>query len=66
MAIIALLVILAIAAITAWLLLRGKTQEMPVKVMMFVGYFWLITFLQLLTFGLVYFISNRFFDIQLV
>jgi hypothetical protein len=50
----------------ALLLIRGKSQDKPVKVMMFVGFFWLITFLQLLAFGLVYFVAKRFFDIQLV
>lgn len=65
-AIIALLIILGIAGLMAMLLIRGKNQEKAVKVMMFVGYFWLITFLQLLAFGLVYFVAKRFFDIQLV
>lgn len=65
-AIVALLVVLGIAGLIALLLIRGKSQDKPVKVMMFVGYFWLITFLQLLAFGLVYFVAKRFFDIQLV
>jgi hypothetical protein len=65
-AIVALLVVLGIAGLIALLLIRGKSQDKPVKVMMFVGYFWLITFLQLLAFGLVYFLAKRFFDIQLV
>lgn len=66
LAIVTLLVMLGIAGLIALLLIRGKSQDKPVKVMMFVGYFWLITFLQLLAFGLVYFVSKRFFDIQLV
>lgn len=66
MVIMALLGLLVVAAALAWLLIRDKTQETPVKVMMFVGYFWLITFLQLLAFGLVYFLAKRFFDIQLI
>ena len=65
-AIVALLVVLGIAGLIALLLIRGKSQDKPVKVMMFVGYFWLLTFLQLLAFGLVYFVAKRFFDIQLV
>jgi hypothetical protein len=65
-AIVALLVVLGIAGLIALLLIRGKSQDKPVKVMMFVGFFWLITFLQLLAFGLVYFVAKRFFDIQLV
>lgn len=63
--IMALLGLLTVAAALAWLLIRGKAQETTVKVMMFVGYFWLITFLQLLAFGLVYSLAKRFFDIQL-
>lgn len=66
LAIVTLLVVLGIAGLIALLLIRGKSQDKPVKVMMFVGYFWLITFLQLLAFGLVYFVAKRFFDIQLV
>jgi hypothetical protein len=61
MAIAGLLGILLISAVIAWWLVRQKPQERPVKIMMFVGYFWLSTFLQLLLAVLLYFGWQRFF-----
>lgn len=61
MAIIALLGILLMSTVCGWWLVRRKTEENPVKVMMFVGYFWLLTFAQVLLFTALYFIHQRFF-----
>lgn len=60
-AILALLVIMLISTACSWWMIRRKDQEKPVKIMMFVGYFWLLTFLQLFLFALLYFIGQRFF-----
>ena len=54
-AIVALLVVLGFAGLIALLLIRGKSQDKPVKVMMFVGYFWLSAFLQLLLLAGIYY-----------
>ena len=53
-------VLLLSAAGAVWLS-RRKIAEKPVKVMLFVGYFWLLTFLQLSFFALLYFLLQRFF-----
>lgn len=60
-AITALLLILMLSAVLGWLQVRRKVVERPVKIMMFVGYFWLNTFLQLLLVSGVYFLNQRFF-----
>ena len=44
-------------------MIRRKDQEKPVKIMMFIGYFWLLTFLQLLLAALLYYIGRRFFSL---
>jgi hypothetical protein len=59
-AIAVLLAILLISAVVGWWLAGRKTQEAPVKIMMFVGYFWLSTFLQLLLAVLLYLGWQRF------
>ncbi|QPK65095.1 hypothetical protein IVG45_09250 [Methylomonas sp. LL1] len=60
-AIIALLVVMLISTVSSWWMIRRKEQEKPVKIMMFIGYFWLLTFLQLFLFATLYFIGHRFF-----
>lgn len=60
-AIMVLLGILAVSSVFGWWLSRRKTAEKPVRVMMFVGYFWLLTFLQLLLAALLYYIARHFF-----
>lgn len=60
-AIIALLLVLLISTLCSWWMIRRKTQEKPVKIMMFIGYFWLLTFLQLFLLAAYYFIGQRFF-----
>jgi len=61
-AILALLgVMLLSAAVSGWLI-RRNPQERAVKVMMFVGYFWLLTFLQLLVLALWYYLRQHYFD----
>lgn len=56
-----LLAILLVSALSAWWLVSGKDAENPVKVMMFVGYFWLLTFFQLLVAVICYLGWQRFF-----
>lgn len=56
-----LLGILAASSVSGWWLSGRKAVEKPVRVMMFVGYFWLLTFLQLLLAALLYYIARHFF-----
>lgn len=56
-----LLGMLAVSSVLAGWLSRRKAAEKPVRVMMFIGYFWLLTFLQLLLATLLYYIGQRFF-----
>lgn len=55
-----LLAVLLIATGLAWFLSRHKTLDKPVRVMLFVGYFWLATFVQLLL-VVVFHYATRFF-----
>ena len=59
--ILALLLVLALSALGGWWLSAGKTAEKPVRVMMFVGYFWLLAFVQVLLLAAVYFVKQHFF-----
>ncbi len=43
-----------ISTLSGWLLSRSKTAETPVKVMLFVLYFWGSAFIQLIIFALLY------------
>lgn len=56
-----LLGILALSSLLGWWLSRRKAVEKPVQVMIFIGYFWLLTFLQLLLAALLYYIGRHFF-----
>jgi hypothetical protein len=56
-----LLLILAISSLCGWWLSCPKTAERPLKIMMFIGYFWLVTFVQILLFAALYFIEQRYF-----
>ena len=60
LAIFSLFGILMLSTLGGWWMSRRKLVEKPVKVMMFVGYFWLLTFIQLLLFAIVYFLWQRF------
>jgi hypothetical protein len=53
-AIIGLLILTLVSTLGAWWWSAGKTTEKPLRAMMFVGYFWLLAFAQLLLFGLIY------------
>ncbi|AMK75331.1 MULTISPECIES: hypothetical protein [Methylomonas] len=53
--IIGLLAVAAVSGIGGWLLSSKQSQETPVKIMMFVGYFWLLAFAQFLLVALGYF-----------
>jgi len=60
--VILLAVLLSSALISVWML-RRKSAEKAVKIMMFVGYFWLLTFVQIALIALVYFIRQRYFPV---
>jgi hypothetical protein len=49
-----------ISALGGWRLVVGKTPEKPVKVMLFIVYFWLLAFAQLLLSGLAYTIWQHY------
>ncbi len=55
-----LLVVVAISAFGGWMLIFRKAVEKPVKAMLFVGYFWLLAFVQLILAALAYFLWQRF------
>ena len=57
-AILILLAVLLISALISILMVRPKNAEKAVKIMMFVGYFWLLTFLQLALIALLYFVQQ--------
>ncbi len=63
-AILALLVVLSVSALCGGWISSRKPAEKPVKIMMFIGYFWVLTFLQLLLLALLYFIAQRFFHFE--
>lgn len=52
--VIGLLVVVLISTIVGWLISRSKQVEKPVKVMLFVLYFWMSFFVQLMVFALLY------------
>lgn len=55
-----LLAVLLIATGLAWFLSRHKSLDKPVRVMLFVGYFWLAAFVQLLLVAVLHSVA-RFF-----
>ena len=57
-----LLLVLLLSALGGWFLSARKSQETAVKIMMFIGYFWLLAFIQLLLFGLAYYLRQHFFS----
>jgi len=52
--VIGLLFLLLIATFSGWFFTRTKTVDKPVKVMLFVLYFWISAFIQLIVFALIY------------
>ena len=52
--VIGLLVVILIATFLGWLISRSKQVEKPVKVMLFVLYFWAFLFIQLIIFSVLY------------
>jgi hypothetical protein len=59
-AIVALLIIVALSTLVAGWLAAQKEAERPVKVMIFVGYFWLLAFIQLFLASSGYFVWQHF------
>ncbi len=55
-----LLGVLFLSALSGWWLAGRKAQEKAVKVMMFVGYFWLSTFIQVSILALLYYFREHF------
>ncbi|MDD2761534.1 MAG: hypothetical protein PHH11_14745 [Methylomonas sp.] len=58
--IVLLLSVLMISSLCGWLMAGCKAQEKPVKIMLFVGYFWLSTFIQLLLVAGAYYVWHKF------
>lgn len=52
--VIGLLLIVSIASLAGWFFSHSKEAEKPVKVMLFVLYFWGVVFAQLIVFSLFY------------
>ncbi len=50
---------LLLAALVGWFLAARKEAEKPVKVMLFVLYFWVIVFVEIALSGLVYFLLDK-------
>ncbi|MDD4914298.1 MAG: hypothetical protein PHW13_04575 [Methylococcales bacterium] len=58
--IIGLLIVLSVAGLAAWRIAAGKAVDRPVKIMIFVGYFWLLAFVQLTLFAVIHFIQLHY------
>ena len=56
----ALLIVIGLSALGGWLLIVGKEAEKPVKAMMFVAYFWMLAFSQLLLLAAGYYIWKHY------
>jgi hypothetical protein len=54
-----LLVMLFLSALGGWFICARKAVEKPVKIMLFVLYFWGLAFLQMALFALFYFVSGK-------
>jgi len=52
--IIGLFIIIAVSAGGGWFISSAKQVEKPVKVMLFVLYFWLFIFVQVIVFAILY------------
>jgi hypothetical protein len=52
--VIGLMVLLSISTAAGWFFSHAKEAEKPVKVMLFVLYFWLFVFIQLVIFAVLY------------
>lgn len=58
--IMALLGVVGISSLGAWFFSHAKQAEKPVKIMIFVGFFWLLSFIQLTVLALGYFIWHHY------
>jgi hypothetical protein len=52
--VIGLFIVILISTIAGWLISRSKQVEKPVKAMLFVLYFWVFVFIQLVIFSVLY------------
>ena len=52
--VIGLMVLISISTAAGWFFSHAKEAEKPVKVMLFVLYFWLFVFIQLVVFAVLY------------
>lgn len=64
-AILILLAVMLISALAATWSVKRKDAEKAVKTLMFVGYFWLLTFLQLILLAALYFLVPSVFSVGL-
>jgi hypothetical protein len=55
-----LLIMLLLATVGGWFISARKQVEKPVKVMLFVLYFWVLAFVQIALFALGYFLVDKF------
>ncbi len=55
-----LLMILLLSAVVSWFISSRKQVEKPVKVMLFVLYFWILAFAQIGVVALGYFLLDKF------
>ena len=61
--ILVLLLVLLVSALAGYWLTSRKAEEKPVKIMMFIGYFWVLTFLQLFLLAAAYYLGQRYFPL---
>lgn len=59
-----LLVMIFISTLAGWFFSRSKKSEKPVRVMLFVLYFWLFVFIQLITFAVLHYFGMLDFIIS--
>ncbi len=52
--VIGLLVLILISTIVGWVISRSKKVEKPVRIMLFVLYFWMSFFIQMMVFAVLY------------
>jgi uncharacterized membrane protein YedE/YeeE len=60
LALLGLLLMLVVSAVCSWWLAVRKTTEKPVRAMIFIGYFWLLSFVQIMLAVLVYLAWQHF------
>lgn len=52
--VIGIILVIFLSVIASWFFCRSKKAETPVKVMIFILYFWIFVFIQLIVFAVLY------------